>query len=168
MVDFVNNLELSQKNYQNNVSIRDGNYNGKLLFTIKEFVSLETRHQSMYYFVNQILKRKNWWSTRFTISTCLNFRHNSYFTSKLVRFCIEVYDMWLGNKYFELQEWEDCIKSNKTRIIDIIVLVPNKNTQVYKEHVIYFIAFAFEESVTIIDWLANMKHNYGPVVFLIW
>ena len=37
------------------------------------------------------------------------------------------------------------------------MLVPNKNSQGYKEHVILFIGFAFEEGVTIIDWLANMK-----------
>ena len=31
------------------------------------------------------------------------------------------------------------------------MLVPNKNSQGYKEHVISFIAFAFGEGVTIID-----------------
>ena len=37
------------------------------------------------------------------------------------------------------------------------MLVPNKNPQGYKEHVIFFIVFAFGEVVTIIEWLASMK-----------
>ena len=37
------------------------------------------------------------------------------------------------------------------------MLVPNKNPQGYKEHVISFIAFAFGEGVTIIYWITNMK-----------
>ena len=65
--------------------------------------------------------------------------------------------MWWGNKYLELQEWEDCIKSNKTITLAIIMLVPNKNPKGYKEHTILFIVFAFGEGVTIIDWLANIN-----------
>ena len=37
------------------------------------------------------------------------------------------------------------------------MLVTNKNPQIYKEHVISFIAFDFVKGVTIIDWIANMK-----------
>ena len=37
------------------------------------------------------------------------------------------------------------------------MLVPDKNPQVYKEHVIKFISFDFGDGVTIIDWLSNMK-----------
>ena len=37
------------------------------------------------------------------------------------------------------------------------MLVPNKNPQGYKEHFISFISFAFGQSVTFIDFLANMK-----------
>ena len=37
------------------------------------------------------------------------------------------------------------------------MLVPNKNTQEYKDHIISFIAFSFREYFTIIYWLANMK-----------
>ena len=57
----------------------------------------------------------------------------------------------------ELQEWEDLINSNKTRVLAVIRLVSNKNLQVYKEHVILYILFAFGEGVTNIYWLANMK-----------
>ena len=32
----------------------------------------------------------------------------------------------------KLKECEGCIESNKTRILDIIMLVPNKNQQGYK------------------------------------
>ena len=41
MVDFMNKLELSDKN-QNDGNIRNENYNGRLLFTMKEFVSFGT------------------------------------------------------------------------------------------------------------------------------
>ena len=37
------------------------------------------------------------------------------------------------------------------------MLVSNKNLQGYKENVIFLIAFAFEEGVTIIDFLSTMK-----------
>ena len=57
----------------------------------------------------------------------------------------------------ELQEWEDFINSNKTIIIDINMLVPNKNPQGYKEHVIQFIGFDFGSGVTIIYCLSNMN-----------
>ena len=37
------------------------------------------------------------------------------------------------------------------------MLVPNNNSQGYKEHGILIIKFAFGEGVTIIDWIKNMK-----------
>ena len=42
-------------------------------------------------------------------------------------------------------------------MIAIIVLVPNKNPQGYKEHVFFLILFSFVDGVTFIDCLANMK-----------
>ena len=39
MVNFVNKLELSDQKYQTNGNVRDENYQGKLLFTMMEFVS---------------------------------------------------------------------------------------------------------------------------------
>ena len=54
----------------------------------------------------------------------------------------------------EIQECEECIKSNKTIILAIIMFVTN-NTLRYKEHDI--IVFDFEEVVYVIDWLENMK-----------
>ena len=63
----------------------------------------------------------------------------------------------MGDQELELQEWEYYIKSKKKRIIDITMLVPNKNPPGYKEHVIYFIAFYFVEDVKIIDWIGNIK-----------
>ena len=65
--------------------------------------------------------------------------------------------MWWGNQDLELQEWEDCIKSNKKIVLAIIMLVPNNKPQGYKEHVIQSFESNFGEGVTIIDWLANMK-----------
>ena len=49
MVDFVNKLELSDQKYQTNGNLRDENYNGKLLFFMKDFVSIGTDCQSMYF-----------------------------------------------------------------------------------------------------------------------
>ena len=65
--------------------------------------------------------------------------------------------MWWENQDLELQEWEDCIKPNKKIILDTVMLVPNKNQQRYKEHVISFIYLDFGEGVTIMYCIENMK-----------
>ena len=49
MVDFVHELEVSDQNYHTNVSVWDGNYNEKFLFTINYFVSFANDHQSIYF-----------------------------------------------------------------------------------------------------------------------
>ena len=72
------------------------------------------------------------------INETTNTSHNFF-----IRLCCEVHYMWWENQKLELQEWEDFIKSNKTRILAIIMLVPNNNPQEYKEHVISFIVFDF-------------------------
>ena len=64
----------------------------------------------------------------------------------------------------EVKQWEDCIKCKKTRILAIIMIFSNKNPPVYKEHVIYFIAFSFETGVTIIDFMANMRIYVSEIV----
>ena len=46
---------------------------------------------------------------------------------KLVTLCCEVHYMWWVNQYLELQDREYGIKSNKTRILDIIMLVLKNN-----------------------------------------
>ena len=46
---------------------------------------------------------------------------------KLVKLRCEVHYMWWLNQYLELQDREYCIKSNKTMILDLIMLVPNDN-----------------------------------------
>ena len=53
--------------------------------------------------------------------------------------------MWRGNQYLELQKWEDFIYSNKIIILSIIMSVPKKNQQGYKENVNEFITFDFEK-----------------------
>ena len=70
-----------------------------------------------------------------------------------VGLCREVHHMVWRNQYLELQEWENCIKSNKTIILAIITLVPKKNTGGYKEHVILFTSCTFGKFVIIIDWI---------------
>ena len=45
----------------------------------------------------------------------------------MVQLCHEVHYMWWRNQLLELQEWEDFIKSNKTIVLGIIMLVPNNN-----------------------------------------
>ena len=42
MVDFVNNLELTDQKFQTNRNVRDEKYNGKFLFPMKYFVSFVT------------------------------------------------------------------------------------------------------------------------------
>ena len=79
------------------------------------------------------------------------------FHIKTVNLCREVYYMWWVNQELVIQEWEYCIKSKKKIILAIIILVPNKKPQVYKEHIISFIVFSFGEGVTIIDWIEIMK-----------
>ena len=59
VVDFLNKPELNDQNYQNNVNVKDDNYNGKFLFPLKNFLSFGTEIQSMYFmsiiFLNTIL-----------------------------------------------------------------------------------------------------------------
>ena len=45
MVDFLIKIELSDQKYQNNGSVRDENYKGNLLFSMKYFVSFGTDRQ---------------------------------------------------------------------------------------------------------------------------
>ena len=40
--------------------------------------------------------------------------------------------MWWENQELELQEWEDCINSDKTIILAIIMLVPKNNPHGHK------------------------------------
>ena len=77
--------------------------------------------------------------------------HPSY--KNLVMLCREVHYMWWINQQLELQAWEDCVESIKTKKLDMIMLVTNNKPKLYKEHVIYFILFTFGEGVTIIDWI---------------
>ena len=65
--------------------------------------------------------------------------------------------MWWVNQDLELQEWEDFIKSNKIKILAIIMLFPINNPQGYKENVISFIELSFGEGFTTIDLIENMK-----------
>ena len=63
----------------------------------------------------------------------------------------------------ELKEWEDRIKSNKTKILYIIVLVKKKTPQKYKEDVISFIDFVFGEGIIITDWLENINLHVSNI-----
>ena len=55
-MNFVNNIELSDQKYQNNVNVRYESYKVKFLFTMKDFVSSVTDHQLMYFMSNRLLK----------------------------------------------------------------------------------------------------------------
>ena len=50
----------------------------------------------------------------------------------LVQLYCEVNYMWWVNQYLGLQEWEDCIKPNKTRILSIVILLSKIKPQGYK------------------------------------
>ena len=49
MVDFVNKRERSDQQYQTNGNLRDENYKGKFLFSMKDFVSFLIDRQAMYF-----------------------------------------------------------------------------------------------------------------------
>ena len=57
-MDIVNEIELIDQKHQTNGNIRDENYKGKFLFTIKDFVSFGTDHQSMHFMSTAFLKYK--------------------------------------------------------------------------------------------------------------
>ena len=65
---------------------------------------------------------------QFQLAYICDTTHSSH--KNLVELCSEVHYMWWGSHDLELQEWEGCIKSNKARILAIIMLVPSKNPQV--------------------------------------
>ena len=46
------------------------------------------------------------------------------------------------------------------------MFTPKKNPPGYKEHVIYFISCALGESVTILDWIENVKLYVCDIVEL--
>ena len=80
MVDFVNKLDLSNQKYQTNGNVRDENYDGKFVFPIKDFVSLDTDLQSIYFMSNIFLKEKNngVHVPQFQLSYISNTTHPSY------------------------------------------------------------------------------------------
>ena len=80
MVDFVNKPELSDQKYQTNGNLRDKNYNGKFLFTMKEFVSFGRDSQSMYLMsIGFLIDNINAFRVP-SIPSCLHLQHNSSFT----------------------------------------------------------------------------------------
>ena len=58
MVDFLNKLEISDQQYKTNGTVRDDNYKGNLLFTMKDFVSFVRHCQSVYFMSTRLLKYK--------------------------------------------------------------------------------------------------------------
>ena len=129
MMDFMNKLELSDQKFQTNWIIRDKHYKGKFLFPTKDFVSFGTDRQSMYFISTRFLKYKigGFHVPQFQLAYICSTTHLSrkYF----VKLCHKVHYMWWTNQDLGLQEWEDCINPNKTRILAIIMLVPNNNPQ---------------------------------------
>ena len=65
--------------------------------------------------------------TQFKIAYICDTNHPSH--KNLVKLCCEVHYMWWENKFTELHELDNGIKSNRTRILAIIMLVPKNNPQ---------------------------------------
>ena len=63
----------------------------------------------------------------------------------------------VGESVFVTTVVEGLRNSNKTRILDIIVLVPTNNPQGLNKNVTLFIYFSFGGVVTIVDCIANTK-----------
>ena len=98
MIDFANKLELSDKKYQNNVNVRDENYKGKFLFSMKDFVSFGTDFQGMYFMSTRLLK-DNINGVRvpqFQLAYIHNTTNPSH--KSLVVLFHEVHYMWWGNQ----------------------------------------------------------------------
>ena len=55
-MNFMNKLELNDRNYRTNGNIRDKNCKGTFLFTIKRFVSFGSYCKSMYFMSTRFLK----------------------------------------------------------------------------------------------------------------
>ena len=81
----------------------------------------------MYFMSNIFLKDKidGVHVTLFQLACICNTTHPSH--KKLVKLFCEVHYMWWRNQDLELQEWDDFTNSNKTRILAIVMQVPNKN-----------------------------------------
>ena len=59
MVDFVNKLELSDQKYHTNINVRDVDYNGNILFTMKYFCVIHYISSVNVFYVNHIFKRQH-------------------------------------------------------------------------------------------------------------
>ena len=103
MMGFVNKIELSYKKYQINGSVRDENYKGELLFTMKGFVSFVTDIHSMYFMSTRFLKDKidGVYVPQFQLYNICDTSRPSH--KNLVELCREVNYMWWGNQELDLQ-----------------------------------------------------------------
>ena len=80
MVDFVNKIKLSYQKYQNNGTVTDKNYKGKLLFAMNDFMSLGTYFQSTY-FMSTIFLKDNIYGFRVQqFHLCYICKYNIFFT----------------------------------------------------------------------------------------
>ena len=113
MMDFVNKLKLSDQTYQTNGNVRNGNYKGKFLFATEYFVSLVISTVFSKYNVDGVCV------PHFHLAYICDTTHPSF--KVFVKVCCEVHHMRWGNQYLKLQEWEDCIKSDKTIILAIFL-----------------------------------------------
>ena len=95
-----------------------------VIFPMNDFVSFCTDRQSMFFMSTRILKDQinGVCVPPFQLAYISDTTHSSH--RNLVWLCCEVHYMWWKNQYLELQEWQDCIKSIKTIIISVIMLVP--------------------------------------------
>ena len=80
MVDLANKLDLSEQKDQTNGIVRDENYKGKFLFTMKDFVSFGRNHQSMYLMSTILLKYRidGLGVQKYQLSYIINTNHPSH------------------------------------------------------------------------------------------
>ena len=93
MVDFLNKLELSDKNHTNG-NVIDENYKGKLLFNMKNFVPFYIDRQSMCFLSAIFLKDKinGVRVPQFQLDYICGTTHPSH--KHLVKLCCEVHYIW--------------------------------------------------------------------------
>ena len=99
---------------------------------MKDLFSLGTYCWSLYFISTRFLKYNIYGVhvPQFKLDYIHDKNHHPH--RNLVKLCRKVNYMWWGNKYLELQDWENFIKSNKTRVLAIIMLVTKNNPQGYK------------------------------------
>ena len=157
IVNFVNIIQFSDQKYKTNGTVRYEKYKGKFLFTMKGFLSFGTYLQSMCFMSARLLKYNidGVCVPQFQLGYIHNTTHPLH--KSLVKLCSDLHQMWWGKKLLKLQKWEYLIKSKKTIILAIIVLVTKKKST--RIHIICRLFYCFFLHRRRCNTLLTIKHE---------